>query len=87
MYKIVPNLRNSQCTPNTNRWELRTDANEFIACFARKEVAEQVVAALEAMNEITHGLRAHVNPANYFTWYNPEREEKTFFFNGEVAAI
>ena len=74
MYKIVPNPRTSQCTLTTNRWELRTNANEFIACFARKEVAESV---LEAITEhLQEEVEQQKNPINYFTWYNPEREEK-----------
>ena len=47
MYKIVPNPRNNQCTITMNRWELRTENNEFVGCFARKEVAEGVKEALE----------------------------------------
>ena len=81
MYKIVPNPRNNQCTITMNRWELRTDENEFIGCFAREEVAKKVREALEKY------YQEQVKEINYFSWYNPNREEKVFSFNGASAAF
>ena len=81
MYKIVPNLRNAQCLSTLNRWELRTDGNEFIGCFAREEVAKEVKEALEKYHQ------KQVKEINFFSWYNPNREEKVFSFNGESAAF
>lgn len=81
MYKIVPNLRNAQCLSTLNRWELRTDGNEFIGCFAREEVAKEVREALEKYHQ------KQVKEINFFSWYNPNREEKVFSFNGESVAF
>ena len=81
MYKIVPNLRNAQCLSTLNRWELRTDGNEFIGCFAREEVAKEVKEALEKYHQ------KQVKEINFFSWYNQDREEKVFSFNGESAAF
>lgn len=82
MYKIVPNPRNSQCSITMNRWELRTEeGNEFIGCFAREEVAKEVREALEKYHQ------KQVKEINLFSWYNSNREEKVFSFNGASAAF
>ena len=80
MYKIVPNPRNSQCSITMNRWELRTEErNEFIGCFARKEVAEGVKEALEKYRQ------EEIKEINLFSWYDAKKEQKVLSFNDVPA--
>ena len=79
MYKIVPNPHNSQCSSTHSRWELRTEHNEFIGCFAREEVVEEVKRALEERHQ---EQRTEVN---LFSWYDSKEEQKILEFNGVPA--
>ena len=79
MYKIVPNSKNIQCSSTMNRWELRTENNEFVGCFARKEVAEGVKEALEKYRQ------EEIKEINLFSWYDAKKEQKVLSFNDVPA--